>query len=87
MFQSHPDAGSLKRKPFRFYDELGIIYGSERATSKDAEAPGDVLEDLEREENVGVDENIGDEMDDTVSTTQRVESSREESSKSSRKKS
>ncbi|XVF44126.1 hypothetical protein PTKIN_Ptkin02bG0095700 [Pterospermum kingtungense] len=35
--KSHFDAASLKGKPFKFYDELGIIYGTERATGKDVE--------------------------------------------------
>ncbi|XVE67307.1 hypothetical protein DITRI_Ditri08aG0150200 [Diplodiscus trichospermus] len=86
--KGHPDAASLRGKPFKFYEELGIIFGIERATGKDVEAPGDMFEDLEREENIGVDENtIGNDVDDSISTTQRLmESSREESSKRSARK-
>ncbi|XVE88902.1 hypothetical protein DITRI_Ditri19aG0106200 [Diplodiscus trichospermus] len=47
-----------------------------------------MLEDLSREENIGVEENsIGNDVDDSISTTQRLmESSREESSKRSARK-
>ncbi|KAK2975419.1 hypothetical protein RJ640_014000, partial [Escallonia rubra] len=55
--ESHPEANGLLNKPLFKYDQLGFIFGKDRATGKAAEAPGDAVEDLDREEGtIGLDD-------------------------------
>ncbi|KAK2995344.1 hypothetical protein RJ640_006564 [Escallonia rubra] len=55
--ESHPEAKGLLNKPLFKYDQLGFIFGKDRATGKSAEAPGDAVEDLDREEGtIGLDD-------------------------------
>ncbi|KAK2965846.1 hypothetical protein RJ640_026697 [Escallonia rubra] len=55
--KSHPEAKGLLNKPLFKYDQLGFIFGKDRATEKSAEAPGDAVEDLDREEGtIGLDD-------------------------------
>ncbi|XVF46073.1 hypothetical protein PTKIN_Ptkin02bG0258700 [Pterospermum kingtungense] len=48
--KGHKDAAGLRNKPFPHYDELGIIFGKDRATREGAEAPGDAVENIQVEE-------------------------------------
>ncbi|KAH6764233.1 hypothetical protein C2S51_015482 [Perilla frutescens var. frutescens] len=50
--KSHPDCSFMKNKSFPYYDQLSLIWSKDRATGINAETPIDVVEDLEREENV-----------------------------------
>ncbi|KAG8377351.1 hypothetical protein BUALT_Bualt08G0024100 [Buddleja alternifolia] len=54
--QSHSDCGFLK-KPFIHYDQLAIIWGKDRATGNNSEAPGDIIEDLDNEQDEENDDN------------------------------
>ncbi|XVF84628.1 hypothetical protein PTKIN_Ptkin17bG0052500 [Pterospermum kingtungense] len=48
--KGHKDVAGLRNKPFPHYDELGIIFGKDRATREVAEAPGDAMENIQDEE-------------------------------------
>ncbi|KAK2969632.1 hypothetical protein RJ640_000752 [Escallonia rubra] len=41
--ESHPKAKGLLNKSLLKYDQLGFIFGKDRATGKAAEAPGDAV--------------------------------------------
>ncbi|KAL8099541.1 hypothetical protein AgCh_031980 [Apium graveolens] len=47
--KSHPNATSLRNKPFPFFDELGRIFGKDRAMGNEAISTLDALEELEEE--------------------------------------
>ncbi|KAJ8763163.1 hypothetical protein K2173_025548 [Erythroxylum novogranatense] len=42
----------MRNRSFPYYDKLAIIWGQDRATGKNAEAPVDMLENIIREENL-----------------------------------
>ncbi|XVF40553.1 hypothetical protein PTKIN_Ptkin01aG0122900 [Pterospermum kingtungense] len=48
--EGHKDAAGLRNKPFSHYDELGIIFGKDRAIKEGAEAAGDAVENIQVEE-------------------------------------
>ncbi|KAG8392001.1 hypothetical protein BUALT_Bualt01G0246200 [Buddleja alternifolia] len=50
------NCGFLK-KPFIHYDQLAIIWGKDRATGNNSEAPGDIIEDLDNEQEEENDDN------------------------------
>ncbi|KAG8364864.1 hypothetical protein BUALT_Bualt18G0042800 [Buddleja alternifolia] len=54
--QGHLDCGFLK-KPFIHYDQLAIIWGKDRATGNNSEASGDIIEDLDNEQEEENDDN------------------------------
>ncbi|KAI3462360.1 hypothetical protein Pfo_019023 [Paulownia fortunei] len=47
---SHPTHSSWQNKLFPFYDDLIVIFGKDRATRMNAEGPGDMMEETQREE-------------------------------------
>ncbi|KAL5540810.1 hypothetical protein UlMin_042251 [Ulmus minor] len=65
--QSHKDIALYKTKAFPFYDELCLVFGKDRATSKDAKNIVDVAEEIQRsgekndmsEDNINNTENMG----------------------------
>ena len=42
----------MKNKSFPYFDQLSIVWGKDRAAGLHAEVPVDVVEELDREENV-----------------------------------
>ncbi|KAH6786760.1 hypothetical protein C2S52_006312 [Perilla frutescens var. hirtella] len=46
--KSHPDSTFMKHESFPYYDQLALVWGKDRANGMYAEAPRDVIEDLER---------------------------------------
>ncbi|XP_057770903.1 uncharacterized protein At2g29880-like [Salvia miltiorrhiza] len=50
--KSHPDCTFMRNKPFPYYDQLALVWGKDRANGINAEAPIDVIEDLERDQNM-----------------------------------
>ncbi|XP_042019106.1 uncharacterized protein At2g29880-like [Salvia splendens] len=50
--KSHPDCTFMKNKSFPYFDQLSIVWGKDRAAGLHAEVPLDVVEELDREENV-----------------------------------
>ncbi|KAJ8747769.1 hypothetical protein K2173_011421 [Erythroxylum novogranatense] len=50
--KTHPDNSFMRNRSFPYYDKLAIIWGQDRATGKNAEAPVDMLENIIREENL-----------------------------------
>ncbi|KAJ6838323.1 uncharacterized protein M6B38_321230 [Iris pallida] len=48
--KSHPTAKGLRNKPFPYYDDLGAIFGKDRARGEAAEGPTDAIEAMEEEE-------------------------------------
>ncbi|KAF3962011.1 hypothetical protein CMV_013430 [Castanea mollissima] len=49
--QSHKGAAACRNKSFPHYEDLCIVYAKYHATGKDAQAPADVVEELEAEKN------------------------------------
>ncbi|XP_030941092.1 uncharacterized protein At2g29880-like [Quercus lobata] len=49
--QSHKGAIACRNKSFPHYEDLCIVYAKDHATGKDAQAPADVVEELEAEKN------------------------------------
>ncbi|KAK1391561.1 hypothetical protein POM88_010617 [Heracleum sosnowskyi] len=47
---SHPNATSLRNKPFPLFDELGGIFGKDRASENESASALDALEELEEED-------------------------------------
>lgn len=47
---SHPGAIGLSNKPFPFLEELGQVFGKDRATRDGDEAPVNAFEEIECEE-------------------------------------
>ncbi|KAI3470670.1 hypothetical protein Pfo_027333 [Paulownia fortunei] len=47
---SHPAHSSWQNKSFPFYDDLIVIFRKDRATGMNAEGPGDMMEEIQREE-------------------------------------
>ncbi|XP_047948979.1 uncharacterized protein At2g29880-like [Salvia hispanica] len=50
--KSHPDCTFMKNKSFPYFDQLSIVWGKDRAAGLHAEVLVDVVEELDREENV-----------------------------------
>ncbi|KAM4070844.1 hypothetical protein ACB094_11G015300 [Castanea mollissima] len=48
---SHKGAAACRNKSFPHYEDLCIVYAKYHATGKDAQAPADVVEELEAEKN------------------------------------
>ncbi|KAL9411883.1 hypothetical protein AB3S75_045478 [Citrus x aurantiifolia] len=46
--QSHRQAANFKNKAFPYYEDLCTIYGKDHATGRNAAAPADVVEKIER---------------------------------------
>lgn len=46
--QSHKEATNFRNKTFPYYEDLCMIYGKDHTTEKNAEAPVDVVEEIER---------------------------------------
>lgn len=63
MLQSHPSHASWQNKSFPFYDDLVIIFGKDRATGVTADAPVDMMEEIDREKT------NNDPVNDTEDTT------------------
>ncbi|KAK9293016.1 hypothetical protein L1049_021000 [Liquidambar formosana] len=53
--KGHKDAKGLWQKPFPHLDELGIIFGKDRANGKGAFAPADLNEEVDQEEDASTD--------------------------------
>ncbi|KAJ4847070.1 hypothetical protein Tsubulata_015759 [Turnera subulata] len=49
--KSHPDASSLRGKPFLYYDEMSFIYGQDRATGEASKVPRRMQHEVDVEEN------------------------------------
>ncbi|KAJ6824274.1 uncharacterized protein M6B38_102785 [Iris pallida] len=47
---SHPEARKFRDAPVKYYDELSMIFGKDRAIGNLAETPADVVEELENQE-------------------------------------
>lgn len=47
--QSHPTAKGLRNKPFRYYDELSVVFGKDRANGHGARGLGDMIDDIDIE--------------------------------------
>ncbi|KAJ6840490.1 uncharacterized protein M6B38_309870 [Iris pallida] len=56
---SHPEAKKFRDVPIKYYDELSMIFGKDRAIGNLAETPADVVEELENQE-----------VNDTMETSQ-----------------
>ncbi|KAH6806086.1 hypothetical protein C2S51_030917 [Perilla frutescens var. frutescens] len=63
---SHPDCTFMKHKSFLYYDQLALVWGKDRANGMYAEAPRDVIENLEREDNLNQEDQEFDEDDDHI---------------------
>lgn len=48
--KSHPNAASMRNKPFPLFDELGRIFGKDRAAGNESASTLDALEELEEED-------------------------------------
>ncbi|KAK9272237.1 hypothetical protein L1049_002608 [Liquidambar formosana] len=68
LLQGHKDAKGLWQKPFPHLDELGIIFGKDRANGKRAFAPADLNEEVDQEEDASTDIGLN-EIDVDVSAT------------------
>uniref|UniRef100_A0A2N9EVH8 Uncharacterized protein n=1 Tax=Fagus sylvatica TaxID=28930 RepID=A0A2N9EVH8_FAGSY len=64
----HPDAASLRNKPFPHYDDLAHVFGKDRATGFSAEGPSDMVQTVDREE-AEENEDLYD-TDDSLASTQ-----------------
>ncbi|KAH7668927.1 hypothetical protein IHE45_11G042400 [Dioscorea alata] len=47
--KSHPGTVGLKNKPFPYLDQLGHLFGKDRATGAAAEGPAEVVENMQAE--------------------------------------
>ena len=47
--QSHPTTKGLRNKPFRYYDELSVVFGKDRTNGHGARGLGDMIDDIDRE--------------------------------------
>ncbi|XP_075653486.1 uncharacterized protein LOC142623890 [Castanea sativa] len=63
--QSHKGAAACRNKSFPHYEDLCIVYAKDHATGKDAQAPADVVEELEVEKN---DDKLDDILEDVDCT-------------------
>ena len=48
--QKDTNLRNYRNKMFPYFDRLMVIFGKDRATGKNVEAPADVVEDLDKEE-------------------------------------
>ena len=70
---SHKETVNFQHKAFPFYEDLCLIYGKDHATGKNAQAPVDAIEKIERTrvckeaegENLNF-EGVQDNMDDSM---------------------
>uniref|UniRef100_A0A803MUY2 Myb/SANT-like domain-containing protein n=1 Tax=Chenopodium quinoa TaxID=63459 RepID=A0A803MUY2_CHEQI len=56
--KSHKNAAGLRNKPFPLYDDLGKIFGKDRAVGNEAESVFDVLEEMEQEKRGGEEQEL-----------------------------
>ncbi|XP_038721080.1 uncharacterized protein LOC120013366 [Tripterygium wilfordii] len=85
-WKSHPDANGIRGKSFNHYDVLMLIFGKERAIGKMTKAAGDILEDVNKEQNDGGnDTETGDGLGDSTLHNLGDEPFREESSRKQKK--
>ena len=68
ILQGHPDAASLRNKPFPHYDDLAHVFGKDRATGFSAEGPSNMVQTVDREE-AEENEDLYD-TDDSLASTQ-----------------
>ncbi|KAG8383971.1 hypothetical protein BUALT_Bualt04G0069300 [Buddleja alternifolia] len=54
--QSHPSHSSWQNKSFPFFEDLLIIFGKDRATGTNAEGPADMMEEIQREQEHGLED-------------------------------
>ncbi|XP_024029924.1 uncharacterized protein LOC21412682 [Morus notabilis] len=47
--KSHPSAKGLRNKPFPYYDELGLVFGKDRANGQGAMGLTDMVDDIDKE--------------------------------------
>ncbi|KAH7692046.1 Myb/SANT-like domain-containing protein, partial [Dioscorea alata] len=48
--KSHPGAAGLRNKPFPYLDQLGRLFGKDRATGAAVEGPAEAIENMQAEE-------------------------------------
>nr|POF20883.1 hypothetical protein CFP56_42750 [Quercus suber] len=63
MTESHKGAAACRNKSFPHYEDLCIVYAKDHATGKEAQAPADVVEELEVEKNDDKLDDIPEDMD------------------------
>ncbi|KAL6501113.1 hypothetical protein OROHE_025310 [Orobanche hederae] len=72
----------MRNKSFPHYDQLALVWGKDRATGLNAETPIDVIENLEKDQNI----DQGDDESDEENVPPRTTSLGEGTSKSKRKR-
>ena len=50
LLQSHPTAKGLRNKPFPYYEELGIVFGKDRANGQGAMGFSEMVEEIGNED-------------------------------------